>query len=99
MDSLRTDRGPSESESPLIDAVVELIGERLPAHEAEAFATFVRQFFRWVPSEDLDGRSTLDLYGMALTQWRLLAQRPPGQAVIRVFNPRAEPDGWQSAHT
>jgi glutamate dehydrogenase len=99
MDSFRTDTGSSESESPLIDAVVEEVSTRLPAGEAEAAATFVRQFFRWVPAEDLDGRSTQDLYGMALTLWRLLAQRPPGQAAIRVYNPLREEHDWQSRHT
>ena len=88
MDILRSDRGPAETESPLIDAVVERVRERLPADEAEACAAFVRQYYRWVPPEDLAGRSALDLYGMALAHWRLLQQRPPG----RSRGPRLQPE-------
>src|SRR5579871_6234233 len=99
MDTLRSERAPDEAGSPLIDAVVERIRERLGPNEAEAAATFVRQFYRWVPLEDLAGRTTLDLYGMALAQWRLVQDRPAGQAAIRVYNPHFEQHGWQSTHT
>jgi len=99
MDILRSEKGLDETASPLLDAVVERVRERLSAEEAGPCESFVRQYFRWVPADDLAGRSTLDLYGMALAHWRLAQQRSPGEAAIRVYNPQFEQHGWQSTHT
>ncbi len=99
MDSLESDRGLDETESPLIDAVVERVRGRLSADQSGPCESFVRQYFRWVPAEDLAGRGTLDLYGMAVAHWQLAQQRAPGAAEIRVYNPSFEQHGWQSTHT
>jgi glutamate dehydrogenase len=99
MDVLRSDSGLNEIESILIDGVVEWVRERLAADEATQCEAFVRQYYRWVPAEDLASRGSLDLYGAALAQWSFAQQRAHGEAKIRLYNPHFEQHGWQSRHT
>jgi glutamate dehydrogenase len=86
-------------ESELIDSVCDQIKEELPDAQAAAAVSFVRQYYHWVPAEDLSGRETSDLYGAAIAHWKLAAERTPGQAKVRVYNPDRERDGWSSPHT
>ena len=99
MDLPRSDRGPAEPESVLVEDVVEHLRDRLAAADAPRCEQFARQFYRWVPPQDLAGRGAADLCGAALAQWRLMQQRESGAASIRVYNPHLEEDGWQSTHT
>ena len=48
---------PAELEVELIDAVCARVQERLPAEQAGPCAEFVRQYYHWVPPEDLAERS------------------------------------------
>ncbi|HSC02604.1 MAG TPA: NAD-glutamate dehydrogenase [Solirubrobacteraceae bacterium] len=89
----------ADLESELIDAVCERIRERLPADQQQPCEAFVRQYYQWVPSEDLADRNPLDLYGAAVAHWNLAQQRAPGEAKVRVYNPEFEQHGWQSPHT
>jgi len=89
----------SELEAELIDTICERIRDRLPDEEAPVCEAFVRQYYHWVPPEDLADRSPLDLYGAAVAHWKLASQRSPGQAKVRVYNPDFEQHGWQSPHT
>src|SRR5437763_14762530 len=89
----------AEIEAALIDDVCWRVRERLPDGESPIVEEFVRQYYRWVPPEDLVGRSTLDVYGAALAHWHLLATRAPGETKVRVYNPTFEQHGWQSTHT
>src|ERR1700739_4451931 len=86
-------------ESELIDTVCERIRERLPADQVAPCELFVRQYYQWVPAEDLADRNPLDLYGAAVAHWNLSQQRAPGEAKVRVYNPDFEQHGWQSPHT
>ncbi len=89
----------AELESELIDTVCERIRERLPADQQQPCESFVRQYYQWVPAEDLADRNPLDLYGAAVAHWNLAQQRAPGEAKVRVYNPEFEQHGWQSPHT
>jgi glutamate dehydrogenase len=89
----------ADLESELIDTVCERIRERLPADQATPCEAFVRQYYQWVPPEDLADRNPLDLYGAAVAHWNLAQQRAPGEAKVRVYNPEFEQHGWQSPHT
>jgi glutamate dehydrogenase len=89
----------AELESELVDAVCARIRDRLPPDQAPACETFTRQYYRWVPADDLSGRDVLDLYGAAVAHWNLMQQRDPHQIQVRVYNPQFERDGWQSPHT
>src|SRR5436309_12790590 len=89
----------AELESELIDTVCERVRERLPAEQATPCEAFVRQYYQWVPAEDLADRNPLDLYGAAVAHWNLAQNRAPGEAKVRVYNPDFEQHGWQSPHT
>ena len=89
----------AELETELIDVVCARVRERVPAAEAAPCEAFVRQYYHWVPPEDLAGRSSLDLYGAALAHWKLAQTRGPGQSKIHVYNPDIEQHGWRSSYT
>jgi glutamate dehydrogenase len=89
----------SDRESELIEAVCERIREELPDEQAPPVEAFVRQYYHWVPEEDLSDRPLDDLCGAAVAHWKLGSERSPGEAKIRVYNPERERDGWFSPHT
>ncbi len=83
----------------VVDAVVALASERSPDGEAGAAVGFVQRYYERVAAEDLDGDHPGDLYGAAMAHRRAGAMRAPGESVVRVYNPDADADGWQSHHT
>ena len=44
-------------------------------------------FYRHVAPEDIIDRSEIDVYGAAMSQYKLALSRPQGKANIRVFTP------------
>ncbi|HEY8509721.1 MAG TPA: NAD-glutamate dehydrogenase [Steroidobacteraceae bacterium] len=61
---------------------------------------FLRAYFRRVGEEDLAQRSPESLAKAALAHLQMGARpRTPGQALVRVFNPDPERDGFESSHT
>jgi glutamate dehydrogenase len=53
-----------------------------------------------VAPEDIVDRSEVDLYGAAMSQYKLATHRPQGTANIRVFTPSVSEHGWSSnGHT
>ena len=86
-------------EAALIDALCERIHDELPDKRASMVAAFVRQYYHWVPPEDLADREPSDLYGAALAHWSLARERGRGEAKVRVYNPDRERDGWSSPRT
>jgi glutamate dehydrogenase len=62
-------------------------------------ATLLRRYYRHVMPEDLAGRSDADLYGAALSHFRLAARRPQGTVNVRVLSPDLERDGWGGGRT
>ncbi|MBA2636792.1 MAG: NAD-glutamate dehydrogenase [Solirubrobacterales bacterium] len=86
-------------DAALIESVCTRVRERVGEQEVPQAEEFVRQYYRRVPSEDLSERDPLDLYGAALAHWSFARLRAPGEAKVRVYNPRFEQHGWQSMHT
>src|ERR1700694_4778424 len=99
MDLLRSGTEVNDVEAALIDGVVERVREALPPDAATQCEAFVRQYYRWVPAEDLTSRSSLDLYGAALGLWNFAQLRASGVTKTRLYNPQFEQHGWQSTHT
>jgi glutamate dehydrogenase len=83
----------------LLDKVVGRVRDQLPEDQAPQVEEFVRQYYAWVPLDDLADRSPIDIYGAAVAHWGFVRQRTAGSAKIRVFNPQFEEHGWQSTHT
>ena len=88
-----------ESKASLIDAVVKLARDRLPAAQAEEAAVFIREYFSQADSEDLAERSIPDLYGAALSHLGFARRFQSGAPKLRVYSPRLEEHGWESSHT
>src|ERR1700674_3796656 len=86
-------------ESALVNTVCERVRAPLPERQAQMCEAFVRQYYHWVPAEDLADRGPLELYGAAVAHWNLAQQRTPGQAKVHVYNPDIERHAWQSPHT
>jgi glutamate dehydrogenase len=86
-------------EAELIDVLRARVLESMPSAQVAACMEFVRQYYHWVPAEDLADRSEGDLYGAAISHWTAARRRGPGQSKVRVYNPDAERDGWHSPHT
>jgi len=89
------DKSKTESASRATDrvAVSPQDSESAPAR------AFIAAFYEHAPPADLADRSAEDLAGGALALWSLAAQRWPGEAQVRVYNPTLVHDGWSSPHT
>ncbi|MGE0119374.1 MAG: NAD-glutamate dehydrogenase [Dongiaceae bacterium] len=83
----------------LIERVKALASARLPSDRATALSEFITQFYANVAVDDLVGEAAENLYAAALSLWGFAAQRVPGTAKVRVYNPRLDEQGWHSAHT
>ena len=88
-----------ELELNLFDALSACVRERLPGEAPAAYVEFARQYYQWVPDQDLRDRNPLDLCGAVVAHWRRARQRPCGEPKVAVYNPDLERDGWHSPYT
>ena len=66
----------------------------------QELSMLLRRYYRHVAYEDIAERSPSDVYGAAMSQYRLAATRPQGTANVRVFTPSVEEHGWSAGgHT
>ncbi|MEJ7743302.1 MAG: hypothetical protein WKF73_12605 [Nocardioidaceae bacterium] len=54
-------------------------------------------YYHHVAPEDIHGRSGIDLYGAAMSHYRLAKTRPQGTAAVRVFTPSIDDNEWVAA--
>jgi glutamate dehydrogenase len=87
-----------EVDADLIDAVCRRLRGRLNGHPA-GWEAYVRQYYHWVPPQDLADRDVDQLAGAAMSQWELGATRTAGEAKVHVFNPSADDNGWELPYT
>ncbi|MCU0893714.1 MAG: NAD-glutamate dehydrogenase, partial [Rhodospirillales bacterium] len=85
--------------SDLLAKVVEIAKWRLGEQQAATLAHFAQHYFARVPGEDIYRISPDNLFGAAYAHWRLAEKRPADRALVRVYNPRLDEDGWRSDHT
>ena len=83
----------------LIEDVIGIARTKLKGEAATQAEWFIRRFYAHVPPADIVETGAETLYGAALALWRFGAERRPGQAKVRVYNPRLAEDGWSSPHT
>ncbi|OIV37594.1 NAD-glutamate dehydrogenase [Mangrovactinospora gilvigrisea] len=67
--------------------------------EGDALSAFLRRFYRHTAPEDLVDRDPVDVYGAAVSHYRLADHRPQGTANVRVFTPTVDECGWTCNHT
>lgn len=92
-------RRQDEARDELIQRVISLVKEKLPANDAKLITKFVKQYYLSAAADDLLERNVIDLYGALVSHWYFVHQRKPNEAKIRVYNPQYEQHGWQSTHT
>ena len=83
----------------LIDRLAAEARKRVPADQAESAEHFVRRYFAHVASDDIIYSNFDTLLGGALSLWDFGTQRIPGTAKVRLFNPSAEKNKWETQHT
>jgi len=88
-----------EAEAAVIQSVCNRLRDHSERELVDQCEAFVRQFYHWVPQEDLAERSTGDLYGAAMAVWDFARDRAPGSASVRAYNPELREHGWQSTNT
>ncbi|HLM08336.1 MAG TPA: NAD-glutamate dehydrogenase [Thermoleophilaceae bacterium] len=88
-----------DADETLIEQVCTRVRDHLGADDAALVEAFVRQYYRWMPVEDLVERDPLDLYGVAIGHFNFARTREPGSPKVRIYNPLFEEHGWQSTHT
>ncbi|HET7729529.1 MAG TPA: NAD-glutamate dehydrogenase, partial [Usitatibacter sp.] len=88
-----------EQKQALLEQVMRLADQGLPAPERAQAREFIAQYYDQVDPEDLASRSPQDLYGAALAHLAFARSFKPGAPKLRVYNPRAAEHGWNSPHT
>ncbi|QTS83910.1 NAD-glutamate dehydrogenase [Coxiella endosymbiont of Amblyomma nuttalli] len=89
----------SISVEEVIEKVIVYAKEQLSKDKVVLLTKFIRFFYGTMALEDMQERSVPDLYGAAISEWKLMLQRKPSEVKIHVFNPKYERDGWRSTHT
>jgi glutamate dehydrogenase len=83
----------------LVDRLAAEARKRVPAEYGQSAEHFVRRYFAHVAPDDVIYTSFETLIGAALSLWDFGAQRAPGTAKVRLFNPSAETNGWGLEHS
>jgi glutamate dehydrogenase len=87
----------------LIQTLSKLVSENPPEgadrFEAEQVEHLLRVYYRHISPVDLAEQDPQDLLGALLAHWRLMRERRPDEAKVRVYNPEQEEHGWRSVDT
>ena len=87
----------SNSASKILAQILSLI-PKAKSTESQLLADFIKVFYAHTSISDLQSHSVEDLYGLAVSQWQLMAKRSD-QPLVEVFNPDAKENGWGCNHT
>jgi glutamate dehydrogenase len=92
-------RRGSDVKQAIIDKIVSsrVQSEALP--NRRQIKRFLQQYFAEVPVEDMAGRSERAMARAALEHLEFGTKRRKGRALLRVFNPTEEQDGYVSSYT
>ncbi|MEV5881991.1 NAD-glutamate dehydrogenase [Streptomyces sp. NPDC052020] len=67
--------------------------------DRESVLAFLQRYYLHTAPEDLTGRDPVDVFGAAVSHYRLAENRPQGTANVRVHTPTVEENGWTCSHT
>jgi glutamate dehydrogenase len=96
---LETQPGDTPRARECREMVHKKFAQVVPAEKMAAAEAFVDAFLASLSDKELTATGPDTLFHIAMTQWQFAQQRARGTAKIRVFNPTAENDGWQSPGT
>jgi glutamate dehydrogenase len=88
-----------QAKAALIERIVGAAEVRLGKGRSAQTEFFLRAFYANVPPDDILGEEPETLFAAALGLWTFGTTRRPGEAKVRVFNPRHDEHGWHSTHT
>ncbi|WP_327283674.1 MULTISPECIES: NAD-glutamate dehydrogenase [unclassified Streptomyces] len=71
-------------------------GERA---DRDTTLAYLQRYYLHTAPEDLLDRDPVDVFGAALSHYRLAENRPQGTANVRVHTPTVEENGWTSSHS
>ncbi|QWB25213.1 MULTISPECIES: NAD-glutamate dehydrogenase [Streptomyces] len=78
-------------------------GEETPdaqeAPDRESLISFFQRYYLHTAPEDLADRDPVDVFGAAVSHYRLAENRPQGTANVRVHTPTVEENGWTCSHS
>ncbi|MCC3771211.1 NAD-glutamate dehydrogenase [Streptomyces sp. UNOC14_S4] len=69
------------------------------ALDPETLTAYLQRYYLHTAPEDLTGRDPVDVFGAALSHYRLAENRPQGTANVRVHTPTVEENGWTCSHS
>ncbi|MFJ6700811.1 NAD-glutamate dehydrogenase [Streptomyces sp. NPDC091272] len=69
------------------------------APDRDALLAYLQRYYLHTAPEDLGDRDPVDVFGAALSHYRLAANRPQGTANVRVHTPTVEENGWTCSHS
>ncbi|MGW5432081.1 NAD-glutamate dehydrogenase [Streptomyces sp. NPDC004059] len=67
--------------------------------DSESMLAFLQRYYLHTAPEDLTGRDPVDVFGAAVSHYRLAEHRPQGTANVRVHTPTVEENGWTCSHS
>ncbi|ANP55424.1 glutamate dehydrogenase [Streptomyces griseochromogenes] len=67
--------------------------------DSESVLAFLQRYYLHTAPEDLTDREPDDVFGAAVSHYRLAENRPQGTANVRVHTPTVEENGWTCSHT
>ncbi|MYT32273.1 MULTISPECIES: NAD-glutamate dehydrogenase [unclassified Streptomyces] len=76
-------------------------GGKTPARglDPDTLAGYLQRYYLHTAPEDLTDRDPVDVFGAALSHYRLAEHRPQGTANVRVHTPTVEENGWTCSHS
>ncbi len=89
----------SEKVAQKLKEVREMGAERLPREEAARFGRALALLYSKASADELLAMPTEELYGASLALWKFCRKRKPGEAKLRLYNPRMAEHGWESNHS
>mgnify|MGYP000382099706 CR=1 FL=1 len=90
---------PDQQKQALTKQVINDLESRLSSREAHVAARFAHLCLGRVPVEDLASEAPSTLATIVIRQLEFMRQRPPGEMLIRVYNPSMDVEGCESPHT
>ncbi|MFF3622966.1 NAD-glutamate dehydrogenase [Streptomyces sp. NPDC002467] len=67
--------------------------------DKDTVLSYLQRYYLHTAPEDLSDRDPVDVFGAALSHYRLAENRPQGTANVRVQTPTVEENGWTSSHS
>jgi glutamate dehydrogenase len=83
----------------IIDEIIDIVSQSQKALVKEGLADFVKELYKFVPHEDLQGFTTEQLSVSSVNIFKFFKERPRGTTKIRIYNPTKKEHGWENSHT